>query len=106
MNERKIQAYFKHQVHAIMQRSAEEPDGFRAYFHDRDPKDEEILGLIAISAISSGEFPHAEFFPTPVEALAALSASARSVICREFRKELRGCLRQMPEAGPRSSYQA
>jgi len=94
MDERKLKRYFKQQVHVIMERSGSEPDGFRAYFRDREPKDDEILGLLAVTAMVNGEFPHGECFPTPVEALAALSPAARSVICREFRKELRSCLRQ------------
>ncbi len=109
MNEKKIQTFFKSHVHTIMQRSATEPDGFRAYFADREPKDEEILGLLAISAISSGGFPHAEAFPTPVEALAALSPDSRAVICREFRKELKGCLRHihtLPKPRNRPAYSA
>ncbi len=102
MNEKKIKAYFKTQVHVIMKRSASEPDGFRAYFAEREPKDEEILGLLAVTALVNGEFPHREAFPTPLEALAALSSEARSVICREFRKELKGCLQHLP---PRSKPQ-
>jgi hypothetical protein len=106
MNERKLKAYFKTQLHAIMRRSASEPDGFRAYFADREPKDEEILGLLAVNAMVNGEFPHREFFPTPVEALAALSPAARSLICREFRKELKGRLRHLPQPKPRPTFAA
>ena len=106
MNEKKLKAYFKTQLHAIMKRSALEPDGFRAYFRDREPKDEEILGLLAVNAMVSGKFPHRNFFPTPVEALAALSDKTRSVICQEFRKELKGCLRHMPPAGPQQVFPA
>jgi hypothetical protein len=106
MNERKLTAYFKTQVHSIMQRGASEPDGFRAYFADREPKDEEILGLLAGTSLVNGEFPQREFFPTPLEALAALSSGARSVICREFRKELKGCLRHLPNPKPRPFFDA
>lgn len=98
MEEKKIKSYFKEQVRAIMERSASEPDGFRAYFADREPKDEEILGLLAVSAMMSGKYHLAKRFPTPVEALAALSPSIRSQICREFRKELRNSLRHLTAA--------
>ncbi len=98
MNEKEIKTYFKQQVRAIMERSASEPDGFRAYFADREPKDEEILGLLAISVMLSGKYHLAESFPTPVEALATLSPAARSEICREFRRELKSSLRHLTAA--------
>jgi len=98
MEEKKIKTYFKEQVRAVLERSADEPDGFRAYFSDREPKDEEILGLLAISVILGGKFHLADEFPTPVEALAALSPSGRLEICRQFRKELKSCLRQLAPA--------
>jgi hypothetical protein len=98
VEEKKIKAFFKEQVRAILERSATEPDGFRAYFADRQPKDEEILGLLAIMVMTNGHFPLGDRFPTPVEALAALSNSSRAEICREFRKELKTCLRQLTPA--------
>lgn len=98
MDEKKIKAFFKEQVRAILERSATEPDGFRAYFADRQPKDEEVLGLLAIMVMTNGQFPMSDRFPTPVEALAALSNSSRAEICREFRKELKTCLRQLTPA--------
>ena len=106
MNEKKIKDYFKTQVRTLMKRSALEPDGFRAYFADREPKDEEILGLLAVTAMVNGQFPHREYFPTPVEALAALSSEARAVILREFRKELRGRLQHLPPPKPRPTLSA
>lgn len=98
MEEKKIKAYFKEQVRAILERSAAEPDGFRAYFADREPKEEEILGLLAISVMMNGAFPMSNRFPTPVEALAALSKASRAEVCREFRKGLKGCLKQLTPA--------
>jgi hypothetical protein len=98
VEEKKLKAFFKGQVRAILERSATEPDGFRAYFAQRQPKDEEILGLLAIMVMTNGRFPMSERFPTPVEALAALSNSSRTEICRQFRKELKTCLRQMTPA--------
>lgn len=95
MDERKIKQYFKQQVHVIMQRSVSEPDGFHAYFKDRDPRDEEILGLLAVTSMVNGEFLRREAFPSPLEALAALSPAARSVICQQFRRELKTCLRNL-----------
>lgn len=93
MDEKKIEAYFKQQVRAMMARSVSQPEGFLSYFAEREPKDEEILGLLAVSAVVSGEFDLTDLFPTPVEALAALSPSGRSKLCQEFRKELEGTLR-------------
>jgi len=98
MDETKIQAYFEQQVRAIIGRSQSEPGGFRAYFAGREPKDEEILGLLAVTTLLSGESPWAKHFPTPVEALAALSPAARSEICRRFRAELKTCLQDLTSA--------
>jgi hypothetical protein len=98
MQEKKIKSYFKQQVRAILERSATEPNGFRAYFEKREPKDEEILGLLAVSTVMGGEFPGEDGFPTPLEALAALSRPSRAEICRQFRKELRNCLQQLAPA--------
>ncbi len=89
MEEERIKSYFEEQMHLMIERSAAEADGFLAYFAAQEPKDEEILGLLAIST-GSDEFPLRERFPTPLEALAALSASSRSEICRQFRKQLKG----------------
>lgn len=88
MSEKELRAYFKRQVRSIVERSAEEPDGFRSYFADREPKDEEILGLLAVSTMMSGELRLGDSFPTPLEALAALSPSSQEEICREFRRAL------------------
>lgn len=98
MEQRKIKTYFKQQVHSLIERSTVEPDGFRAYFENREPKEEEILGLLAVSTVLNGEFVTGEVFPTPLEALAALSNSSRAEICREFRKELKNCLQQLTPA--------
>ncbi len=98
MEERKIKAYFKQQVRAVIERSATEPEGFLSYFASHEPRDEEILGLLAVSTMISGEFHMGDSFPTPVEALAALSGSGRAEICREFRRELKSFLRQMTAA--------
>ena len=92
MDDKHIRSYFKHQLKPILERSAQEPDGFRAYFSDHEPKDEEILGLLAVSSMMSGEFQVGDSFPTPLEALAALSPRSRRVLCDEFRKELKHCL--------------
>lgn len=98
MDEQTLKAQFKQQVHMIVERSRLQPDGFVAYFANREPKDEEIFGLIAISAMASGEFKVTGEFPTPVEALAALSRTSRAEICEEFRKELKTFSRQLTAA--------
>lgn len=98
MHERRIKSYFKQQVHCILERSATEPDGFCAYFQDREPKDEEILGLLAVSTVMSGQLPTDDSFPTPLEALAALSLSSRAEICRAFRRELKNFARSVAHA--------
>jgi hypothetical protein len=89
MQERKIKAYFKQQVHAIIVEKASDPDGPLDYFADREPKDEEILGLLAVSMKMGGQSPFRDWFPSPLEALAALSGVSRSEICQIFRKELK-----------------
>lgn len=98
MKERNIKSFFKQQVRMVLDRSASEPEGFVSYFKDREPKDEEILGLLAVSTMINGEFHLNDSFPTPVEALAAISDSSRSEICAKFRKELRSHLRQLSTA--------
>jgi hypothetical protein len=98
VDEEKIKSYFEEQVRVILKRSAAEPDGFRAYFAGREPREEEILGLIAISSMMGGKYHQVEPFPTPVEALAALSSSTRQEIVRVFRRELKTCLRQLTAA--------
>lgn len=98
MKERKIKTFFKQQVRMVLDRSVAEPEGFLSYFKNRDPKDEEILGLLAVSTMMNGEFHFNDFYPTPVEALAAISDSSRMEICRKFRRELRSHLRQLSAA--------
>jgi hypothetical protein len=92
MEERKICSYFQQQLHVILERSAAEPDGFRSYFSTHQPKDEEILGLLAVSSLINGDFQTGEGFPSPLEALAALSPQSRQVLCEEFRRELKQSL--------------
>ncbi|MGO9275700.1 MAG: hypothetical protein ACLQOO_36590 [Terriglobia bacterium] len=89
MQERKIKAYFKQQVQAIIVEKASDPDGPLDYFAEREPKDAEILGLLAVSMNNGGQSPFREWFPSPLEALAALSGPSRSEICQTFRKELK-----------------
>jgi len=98
MEERRICSYFQQQLHIILERSASEPDGFRSYFSTHEPKDEEILGLLAVSSMINGDFQAAEGFPTPLEALAALSPQSRQILCEEFRKELKACSTQLTAA--------
>jgi hypothetical protein len=95
MQEKRIKSFFKEQVKVILQRSAEEPEGFRAYFAGRAPRDEEILGILAVNTMMSGEFHMGDSFPTPLEALAALSGSGRIEICKQFRRELKHCLSEI-----------
>lgn len=88
MEEERLKAYFEQQTRRMIERGAAESDGFLAYFAAQEPRDEEILSLLAISTMS-GDFPWRDRFPTPLEALAALSSSTRSEICREFRRQLK-----------------
>jgi hypothetical protein len=96
--ERKIRSYFKQQVRSVIERSTHEPEGFLSYFIDHEPKDEEILGLLAVTTMMGGDDDMADSFPTSVEALAALSPTRQAELCREFRKELKNCLRQISAA--------
>ncbi len=95
MEEDRVKAYFEQQARVILDRSQGERDGFRAYFSNREPKDDEILGLLAVSVLMSGEFPMHDDFPTPLEALAALSSGSREEICEGFRRDLKACLQQL-----------
>jgi hypothetical protein len=95
MEEEKIKSYFERQVRRVFESSEAEPDGFRDYFQDHEPKDEEILGLLAIFTSMGGEFEEGPWFPTPLEALAALSPSSRAAVCQEFRAELKTSRRHL-----------
>ncbi len=92
VDENKIAAYFKQQVRAVFERAAHDPEGFPSYFADHEPRDEEILGVLAVSTMLGGKYHLADRFPSPIEALAALSPALRAEICREFRRQLRAHL--------------
>jgi hypothetical protein len=92
---KRIRDYFIRQVRSLVDRSASEPEGFAAYFSDREPKDEEILSLIAVTAMLSSKYHLSDRFPAPAEALASLSPEARVEICNEFRRQMRNCHRQL-----------
>jgi hypothetical protein len=98
MEEGRIRDYFEHQARLVIERSAAEPEGFLSYFAEHEPKDEEILGLLAVSTMMGGEFHSEVYFPTPSEALAALSGQTRSEICKYFREELAAFLRAVHSA--------
>jgi hypothetical protein len=98
MEERYIRDYFERQARLVIERSAQEPEGFLSYFTDHEPKDEEILGLLSVSTLMGGEFHDKMFYPTPVEALAALSGPTRAEICKYFRDELAAFLRAIHSA--------
>jgi hypothetical protein len=89
LNERPIKNYFIEQVCALIERSMTEGDGFLSYFSQNVPRDEEILGLIAVNTMLSGQKRLSDRFPSPAEALAALSPESRSEICRLFRDRLK-----------------
>jgi len=92
MEEKRIREFFKKQLRVILELGIVDPEGFRTYFAEHQPKDEEILGLLAVSSMMSGEVQFGDSFPTPLEALAALSRRSRRILCDEFRKELKQCL--------------
>lgn len=92
---KRIRDYFIRQARIVVERSCRDHDGFAAYFSDREPRDEEILGLIAVTVLLSGKYRLADRYPTPAEALAALPSDYRRDICREFRRHLHSCRRQL-----------
>lgn len=92
---KRIKNYFIRQARVLVERSARDREGFAAYFYDRQPRDEEILGLIAVTVLLSGKYHLADRYPTPAEALAALPAEDRAEICQEFRHHLEACQRQL-----------
>ena len=96
--ETQIRAYFKQQVRSVIERSARDPEGCLSYFADHEPKDEEILGLLAVATTVTPDSPIADAFSTTFDALAALSPARQSEICREFRKQLKNCLQQISVA--------
>ena len=87
MEDRRLKTYFKQRIREMMRPSSAEPDGFMRGFAAREPKDEEILALLAISTMSSRS-PLRGRFATPLEAMAALSTPSRTEICRAFRRRL------------------
>jgi quinol monooxygenase YgiN len=89
MDEIRIKQFFLQQIQALIERSAAEREGFLSYFAGRDPRDEEILGLIAISTLLNGKNHLSDRFPSPAEALASLSFDARMDICRAFRDQIK-----------------
>jgi hypothetical protein len=91
---KRIRNYFMRQARILVEDSARDSEGFAAYFSDREPRDEEILGLIAVTVLLSGKYHLADRYPTPAEALASLSPSDRSEICQDFRTQLHACQRQ------------
>ncbi|MFB3922588.1 MAG: hypothetical protein ACE145_12755 [Terriglobia bacterium] len=98
MDDKKIRNFFKQQLRAILEQGASDREGFRSYFAEHAPKDEEILGLLAVSSMISGEFQVGDSFPTPLEALASLTTRSRRILCEEFRKELKHCLGELATA--------
>lgn len=92
---KRIRDYFIKQARTLVERSCRDQDGFAAYFSEREPRDEEILGLIAVTVLLSGKYRLADRYPTPAEALAALPADFRKDICQEFRCQLRTRRRQL-----------
>jgi hypothetical protein len=98
MEETLIKAYFESQLRLVIDRASVEPESFLSYFFDHYPKDEEILGLLAVSCLPDVERHSGESFPTPVEALAALSGDSRTELCAAFREELAQRFRAMTPA--------
>jgi len=97
-DETRIRSYFKQQVRLVIERSTHEPEGFLSYFVEHEPKDEEILGLLAVASTLTGDAHFGDGYPSPVEALAALSPARQAEICHDFRKELKYCLSQISAA--------
>ena len=92
---KRVKDYFVRQTRMMVEGSARDREGFAAYFSGREPRDEEIIGLIAVTVLLSGKYHLADRYPTPAEALAALSPEDRSEICREFRRQLQDAQRQL-----------
>ena len=89
MSDKEIRNFFKQQLRVILESGAADAEGFRSYFTSREPKDEEILGLLAVSSMMMGEVHMGDSFPSPLVALAALSPHSRRTLCDQFRRELR-----------------
>ncbi len=102
MKRSQIRFFFRQQARTIIQQSAGDPEGSIAYFDGREPRDEEILGLLAISMPMGGNSPFADWFPSPIEALATLPPSSRAEICELFREQLRRRRRARPKSSAKS----
>jgi hypothetical protein len=98
MSDKDIRNFFKRQLRVILENSAADSEGFRSYFSTHQPKDEEILGLLAVTSMMSGEVHVGDSFPSPLEALAALTSRSRRILCDEFRKELQRYLGDLAAA--------
>jgi len=96
MDDDQLRSYFSQQAKVIIKESSHDQDGFVTYFTSHEPRDEEILCLLAVSTVAGTPDPCE--YPTPLEALAALSTSSRSEICRMFRAEIRNGSRQASAA--------
>lgn len=83
MEEKRIQSYLMQQVRLMVEAGSQTLDTLRAYFGGPEPRDKEILGLLALT-IMRPEFPLRHRFATPLEAVSRLSFEARAELCQEF----------------------
>lgn len=93
VEEERLKTFFSEQVRLIFESSSRDPEGFLAYFARREPRDEEILCLLAVSSMVRSPADLGDY-PAPAEALAALSGASRSEICSAFRTQLQDGFRR------------
>ncbi|MGH9432866.1 MAG: hypothetical protein ACRD3T_15115 [Terriglobia bacterium] len=87
LTESQVKACFLQTIRHLFLANPTDPEGFLAYFTERAPRDEEILGLLSI-ATNLAASPLIAFFPTSFEALASLPEADRSDLCQAFRNAL------------------
>lgn len=89
MEEERIQSYLRQQIRLMLQAGSRRPGTLSACFTGTEPRDNEILGLLALSTMRP-EFPLRHRFATPLEVVARLPGEVRAKLCQEFRKRARG----------------
>jgi len=75
-------------MRAILAERELQPDRLWDRLTGHEPSDDEIMGLLSMTAVSDQWSARGSGLPSQVEALAALPEADRAVICQEFRRLL------------------
>jgi hypothetical protein len=88
VEQERLKWYFERQLRTLLFGHGPECDNFMDYFHNHEPSDQEILGLLAVTTASDSWSPLGPEYPSQLEALAALPEPDRAALCYEFRRLL------------------